>query len=281
MKFTKMEGAGNDFIIINNIDEQIPREAQGKLAKELCHRRFSIGADGIMFVEPPEKDGDFKMAFYNADGTPGEMCGNGARCLARYGYDHCLAGEYQNIETPAGMIEGHRESKNLYTIRLNPPSLIKLNVKVQVENHSYMCDYIELGNPGIPHAVTEADSEIDMKELGAKIRSHPAFPKGANVNFYKITGRGEIYLMTYERGVEDFTMACGTGAASTVLALKQRGKLRGEEVTVKTPGGQLQILAAAAHSGTGTEKDKGMFKGEILLLRGEANMVAEGIISKM
>ena len=111
MKFTKIHGAGNDFIIINNMIEKLPPEVFGKLAKKLCARRLSIGADGLMVVDYPDGDADFKMRFYNSDGSVGEMCGNGARRIARYGYENKLAGEIQHIETTAGLVTGHRKDQ--------------------------------------------------------------------------------------------------------------------------------------------------------------------------
>src|SRR5690554_5656237 len=123
MKYTKMHGAGNDFIIINNISEQIPAESFAYLARTLCSRRTSIGADGIMFVERSEIDGDYKMIFFNSDGTEGEMCGNGARCICRYGYEKGLATENQSVETKAGLVKGRRINNRNYRIKLNNPTV--------------------------------------------------------------------------------------------------------------------------------------------------------------
>ena len=119
MKFTKMQGAGNDFIVINNIEEKLPQAQFAALARRLCTRRMSIGADGMMIVDAPQNGGDYRMYFYNADGSLGEMCGNGARCIARYGYEKGLAGETQRVETTAGLVVGQRRDKRMYTVRLN------------------------------------------------------------------------------------------------------------------------------------------------------------------
>ena len=127
MKFWKMNGAGNDFIIINNIEEHIPIDKLGKLAKTLCTRRMSIGADGLMVVDKADGDADYKMRFYNADGSMGEMCGNGARCICRYGYENGLAGEIQTIETTAGIVKGERISERMYKVRLNDPGIVLLH----------------------------------------------------------------------------------------------------------------------------------------------------------
>ena len=244
MKFWKMNGAGNDFIVINNMKEKIPAEKLSGAVKTLCERHLSIGADGFMVVEASEK-ADFKMLFYNSDGSMGEMCGNGARCICRYGYENGLAGETQTVETTAGIVTGHRIDKRLYQVRLNDPSIVERR-DIEVDGKTYECFYVELGNPGIPHAVVPIANLRDyptaeLFDLGRKMRYHPAFPKGANVNFYEIVGADHIYERTYERGVEDFTYACGTGTGSMVTVLTLRGKVSGHGVRVDMNGGRLVI----------------------------------------
>lgn len=238
MKFTKMHGAGNDFVIINTLEEEADLSDIPRLAKTLCSRRTGIGADGLMLAARAEGDADFKLLFYNSDGSLGEMCGNGARCIARYGFEHGLAGKTQRIETTAGLVTGERISKTLYRIRLNDPSIIDLD--------RGGCAYVELGDPGIPHAVLIKDdwdtvSEDGLRSLGKKLRYSPAFPKGANVSFVRLTGKDEIKAVTYERGVEDFTLACGTGCGSIVTALTLMGLVSGENVKVSMPGGELFV----------------------------------------
>lgn len=242
MKFTKMHGAGNDFVIINTIEEKLDLYAAPLLARTLCVRATGIGADGLMLVAPAEGNADYRLLFYNADGSLGEMCGNGARCIARYGYEHGLAGETQRIETTAGLVTGERISQTLYRIRLNDPSVIDLHRAAE----GYDCAYIELGNPGIPHAVLikndwDKTPENKLHELGRALRYSPAFPKGANVSFVRLTGENEIRAVTYERGVEDFTLACGTGCGSIVTALTLMGLISGKNVKVSMPGGELFV----------------------------------------
>lgn len=242
MKFTKMHGAGNDFVIINTIEEKLDLDAAPLLAQVLCVRATGIGADGLMLVAPAEGNADYRLLFYNADGSLGEMCGNGARCIARYGYEHGLAGETQRIETTAGLVTGERISQTLYRIRLNDPSVIDLHRAAE----GYDCAYIELGNPGIPHAVLikndwDKTPENKLHELGKALRYSPAFPKGANVSFVRLTGKDEIKAVTYERGVEDFTLACGTGCGSIVTALTLMGLISGKNVKVSMPGGELFV----------------------------------------
>ena len=248
MQFVKMNGAGNDFIILDNRSLKLPHTAFPALARRLCNRRLSIGADGLMVIEAPQGQADYRMLFFNSDGSVGEMCGNGARCICRYGYDHGLAGETQRVETTAGLVTGWRMDPRQYRIRLNDPSVLRLHVPVTVSGRAYDCAYVELGSPGIPHAVVAmkglAQKSFDeLRPLGAKLRAHPAFPKGANVNFYELLGNDLLLEKTFERGVEDFTYACGTGTGSTVAVLTLLGQVSGRNVRVQMTGGELIVDA--------------------------------------
>ena len=246
MRFTKMNGAGNDFILLDAIAEPFDESAAPALARALCDRRRSVGADGLMLVTRAEGDADYRMRFYNSDGSLGEMCGNGARCICRYGYENGLAGEIQRVETTAGLVTGHRIDQRLYRIRLNDPTTVRLDAPVVIDGVRYECSYLELGDPGLPHAVVpypnlaQAD-ENALRELGRKIRFYPEFPKGANVNFCELTGENEVFERTFERGVEDFTYACGTGTGCVVTALTLMGKVSGRQVRVNMTGGQLIV----------------------------------------
>ena len=160
MQFCKMNGAGNDFIILNNIVEHLPHDIFPSMARVLCHRHLSIGADGMMVVEAPQNGGDYRMLFYNSDGSTGEMCGNGARCICRYGYEFGLAGETQRVESPSGLVTGQRIDGRNYRIRLTDPTVIDLEHPVEVDGIIYPCSYIELGIPGLPHAVVPIDDLI-------------------------------------------------------------------------------------------------------------------------
>ena len=216
MQFWKMNGAGNDFIILNNLQEGLSADCFPALARRLYERRLSIGADGLMVVERPQSGGDYRMLFYNSDGSAGEMCGNGARCICRYGYEIGLAGELQRVETTAGLVTGRRITRRQYKIELNRPTTLRLDYPVEVDGKTYPCSYVELGDPGLPHAVVPIPGlrgrpEAELFALGRKLRAHPAFPKGANVNFFDVEGPGRIWERTFERGVEGFTYACGTG----------------------------------------------------------------------
>lgn len=272
MRFWKMNGAGNDFIILNNMEEGLPAEAFPILARTLCAPHRSLGADGFMVVQPAQGEGDFRMGFYNSDGSVGEMCGNGARCICRYGYETGLAGETQRVETTAGLVTGRRISRREYQVRLNDPTTISLQEELKAEGKTWPCAYVELGNPGLPHAVVPypglagADPQA-LFRLGRALRNHPRFPKGANVNFYEVTGPDQVLEKTYERGVEDFTLACGTGTGSVVTVLTLLGQVSGQGVQVTMAGGVLTVdVERAGDRVTG------------LYLTGPTNLVAKGEI---
>ena len=269
MNFTKMQGAGNDFIIINNMELKLPVEKLSAIANKLCQRKVSIGADGFMVVDFPEGDADFKMRFYNQDGSIGEMCGNGARCISRYAYINKIAGKTMTFETGAGIVSSEVLEGRLVKVQLNNPEVINLQNDIEIENKKYECSYLELGNPGLPHAVVKYDlhdaEDSEIFNIGRKIRYYEGFPKGANVNFFEVINDNTAIVKTYERGVEDLTLACGTGSASTAVALILKGYLKGNKVRIINPGGELLI-----------EIEKNNDKIEKLYLIGDTNIVAEG-----
>ena len=270
MRFTKMNGAGNDFIILNNLEEHIAPALFPQIARTLCHRRLSIGADGLMVVDTPRQGGDYRMLFYNSDGSEGEMCGNGARCICRYGYEKGLAGAAQTVESPSGLVAGTRIDQRNYRIRLTDPTVIRLDCPVESQGEAWACSYIELGTPGLPHAAVPypglAQKTMDeLRELGRSLRWNPAFPKGANVNFYDLAAPDHLVELTFERGVEDFTYACGTGTGSVVLALTLMGKVSGRDVAVSVPGGTLRVTI-----------DRDGETVNAIWLTGPTNIVCEG-----
>lgn len=271
MKFWKMNGAGNDFIIVNNVAEKLPPEVFPKAARHLCERHLSLGADGFMVVEKSDK-ADLKMLFYTPDGHLGEMCGNGARCIARYAYENGLSGETQVIETTAGIVKGERITERLYKIRLNDPSILERR-DIALDGVTYPCWYVELGNPGLPHAVVPIENlenydEAKLFALGRRMRYHEEFPKGANVNFFALTGENRFYERTWERGVEDFTYACGTGTGSVAAVLTLLGKVKGKGIEADMKGGRLFI--DIEHTG---DRIDGIF------LTGPTNIVCRGEIT--
>lgn len=267
MKFWKMNGAGNDFIILDATKEDIDEKAAQVLSKTLCERHLSIGADGFMLVLPAERmeelcgkkntGADYGMLFFNSDGSMGEMCGNGARCICRYGCETGLSGEVQTVLTTAGIVTGKRIDRRNYKIRLNDPLIAKTDLFLSVDGVTFDTSYVELGNPGIPHLVLELPKEYGafaddflsgessyengLRELGRALRMHEALPKGANVNFYRMTGENSADIVTFERGVEDFTYACGTGTGSTALILQKKGLISGNSVMLRNRGGVLHV----------------------------------------
>ena len=166
------------------------------------------------------------------------MCGNGSRCICRFAYENGIAGEQVRVETDAGIVKGQRRSRDTYRVWLNVPGVLDLERKPD-------CAYVELGNPGIPHAVKEIpDLTWDMGEKlrpeAVSLRYDPAFPKGANVNFYRWIGEHTVRVLTYERGVENYTLACGTGCGSVTCVLWALGELPGKHLITEVRGGKLE-----------------------------------------
>ena len=227
-----MSGAGNDFMVIDarGLTLDFP-----SLAAELCKK---ASCDGFMAVDNSEI-ADFKLHFYNADGSRGEMCGNGSRCVAKFAFDHGIAPEHMTIETDAGLLTAVRISENRYQVRLNNPGVVDLH------RHGDMA-YVELGDPGVPHGVYRYEGlSWDMRDaLRERMRAEryaDYFPKGANVNYYDFLAPDRVRILTFERGVEDFTLACGTGSGSVAAVLWLTGKLPGGVLAVENPGGTLEF----------------------------------------
>ncbi len=212
--FTKMSGAGNDFVMIDNRRKAITSNPS-KLTKKLSERRLSVGADGMILLESSKK-ADLRMRYFNADGSEADMCGNGIRCLAKFAVDKKIAKPKHTIETPAG-IYNLEVKKNIVRVQMVEPSDLKLHIPILVDGNKYDASFI---NTGVPHAVLMVkDLEaVDVDGLGRKIRFHEAFkPKGANVNFVKLGHGSNIEARIYERGVEAETLASGTGATASAL----------------------------------------------------------------
>ena len=255
MKVLHMSGAGNDFMVV---DLRGRTEELSSLAKRLCK---ITGADGFMAVDTSET-ADFRLHFYNSDGSRGEMCGNGARCICKFAYDMGIAGETMSVQTDAGIVYGWRLSEAHYRVQLNVPGITDLQRRADAA-------YIELGDPGIPHSVTRIEGlRFDRREellpKAKQLRFDPVFPKGVNVNFYDRLDGETVRVLTYERGVEDYTLACGTGSASVAVTLWLQGELPGGVLTAENPGGKLTV----------TVKGKAG-KVEQLLLEGPAVVVSE------
>jgi diaminopimelate epimerase len=240
-KFYKMSGAGNDFIVLDNRDQKLAEDMKPEFSRRVCRRRLSVGADGVLLVEESDK-ADFKMRHFNADSTEGEMCGNGARCIARFAHLLGIASHNMTIETMSGIVEAVVEDEYV-TISLNPVTLVTLDQTITVQETPITVHYLEEGTPGLPHTVIYRDSltfEGDIEEEGRMIRYHSFFPKGTNVNFCRVVEKDTLLMRTYERGVEGETLACGTGSAA-VAAVSHLLGLCGTEVTIKAKGGTLKV----------------------------------------
>ena len=238
LKFSKLQGTGNDFIIIDNRNGEFyefTKPLSVEIAvKVLCSRKTGIGADGLILVEKSEK-ADFKWRFFNSDGSEAEMCGNGARCVSRFVVEKGLFPTKHTFETKAGIIESQVKGKEV-KVKLPKPTDWQLSIKVEGLTVHYV-------NTGVPHAVifTDRIENINVEEIGRKIRFSKAFsPSGTNVNFAKVS-LNKVTVRTYERGVEGETLACGTGATASALLAAQLFNLRSPvEVEVRS-GERLKI----------------------------------------
>lgn len=214
LHFHKMNGAGNDFVVIDN------RNLDINLTKEqiasLCDRHRGVGADGLLAVEPSEDGADYKFRYYNADGGEAEMCGNGARCFGRYTAN--LDNDSKQVvtfETIAGTLSAEMIGTNV-KIAMSDPFDLELDTSCEIED----LDAVHFINTGVPHAVALVNDlqDIDVVKNGAAIRYHDRFaPNGTNANFYEATGDSHIAIRTYERGVEGETLACGTGMCACAI----------------------------------------------------------------
>ena len=214
LRFTKMNGAGNDFVMIDNRAGDVRLSAE-QIAK-ICDRHRGIGADGILLIEPATNSADFRMRYYNSDGGEAEMCGNGARCFARFAERIAGVGKNLSFETPAGVIAAHLHGE-LVTLTMSEPTDLQLNVTLAL---GYETRNIHFINTGVPHVVVPVVNieEVEVPREGVAIRRHEMFaPKGANVNFMERRGGNKIAIRTYERGVENETLACGTGVVASAL----------------------------------------------------------------
>ncbi len=233
ISFTKMNGAGNDFILIDHRQPWLARTDQAEFARLICRRKFSIGADGLILIENDEQ-ADFRWQFYNADGSLAEMCGNGARCAARYAREHKIAPASMRFKTIAGIIEAEMRGRRTVRIKMTNPVDLRLDERLKIDGTERLLHHI---NTGVPHVVCFVDdiTTAQVKEWGRKIRFHAHYqPAGTNVNFVRQSADG-LHIRTYERGVEDETMACGTGAVAAALIKGLKGAA--SPTTIITSGG--------------------------------------------
>lgn len=269
--FFKMTGSGNDFILIDNRTQRIAGGQQQKeLARKACRNKLSVGSDGLILIEN-DSEVDFQWRFYNADGSEAEMCGNGARCAARFAF---LAGITQKREmafrTLAGIIRAELRGERV-KIRTTAPHGLKTQFDLQGSNRSFSLDFI---NTGVPHAVhfletSSALEEADVLDWGRTLRYHLHFqPAGTNVNFVYVRDAHNVSIRTYERGVEGETLACGTGSIASALVAAARGWVVSPVDVLTRSGEPLTIYFT--HS-----QDRGQEPFSDVYLEGDARVVYE------
>lgn len=256
LEFYKYQGTGNDFIIIDNRENKFSKH-NAALISELCNRKFGIGADGLMVLENSDSY-DFKMVYFNADGKPGSMCGNGGRCIVAFAHFLGIFKD-QTIFEAIGEIYYATREENLISLKMNDVDNIETH-----SNHLFL-------DTGSPHHVKfeENIDNLDVKTLGNKIRyGSPYFEKGTNVNFVEQIDSDIFKVRTYERGVEDETLSCGTGVTAVAIASHQTKKSDSNKIKLQTIGGLLEVSF---------EEDGGIYKN--IILKGPATFVFKGEIN--
>ena len=239
VEFWKMSGSGNDFILIDNRDGKVGDKDMATLVERACRRRESVGADGVIFLTGSERY-DFGWRFFNADGGEVEMCGNGSRCISRFAFLNGIAGPDLTFETMAGPVSAEVKGR---MVKVLMPGIKGLKLDIDLPRHDGW-ESVDFINTGVPHVVV-AVNNLDIHpvgEQGRDIRYHSLFaPEGTNVDFVKKSGPDLIEIRTYERGVENETLACGTGAIASALVSSARGMVR-SPVKVKTLGGEVLTI---------------------------------------
>ena len=265
ISFWKMSGSGNDFIIIDNRNLSLDVGDLPEFARRICARKISVGADGLFLIEHSASV-DFKWQFFNSDGSVGEMCGNGSRCVARYAFLRGIAGDKMSFETLAGIITAEVHG-DMVKSRLTDPSALKIDQKILLDGREIVLDCIDTG---VPHAVCffENLDACDVFDRGRKIRRHESFqPRGTNANFARVFDRHKMRVRTYERGVEDETLACGTGVVASVLAAAGRNLVE-SPVDVTVQSGEILSVYFSQRDG----------RFEEIYLEGKVKIVYQGML---
>jgi len=258
--FFKMSGSGNDFIIVDNRQKVVKDNDLPGFIHRICRRKMSVGADGFILIEPSNA-ADFKWRFFNSDGSKAEMCGNGARCAARFAYVNGIAGENLSFETEAGVISGQVKDDRA-KVKMPDPVELRLNYNIELKNGPVTVCSV---NTGVPHVVvmSETIEDINVFDLGREIRFHEAFlPAGTNVNFICQQKQGHLAIRTYERGVENETLACGTGSIAAALITSCKAQWQSPINLVTRSGESLTIYF---------KKDGSIFKD--IFLEGDARII--------
>jgi diaminopimelate epimerase len=236
--FSKLNGSGNDFLLVDNRNGAMKRIDLPAFAGKVCDRFRSIGADGMIFLER-SRGADFRWNFFNADGSVAEMCGNGARCAARYAFERRIAGRSMVFETLAGLIHANVSGRRV-KIRMPAPGGLAIDRTLTLHGRKLRYSFLDTG---VPHVVlfVPGIEKVDLIGVGRGIRKHRAFaPRGTNVNFAQVRN-GKVWVRTYERGVEGETLSCGTGAVACGILSAVHGFVR-PPVTVRTRGGEELLI---------------------------------------
>ena len=253
MKFTKMQGIGNDYVYVNCFQEQI--ENPSEVSRRISDRHFGIGSDGLILIKPSER-ADFEMEMYNADGSQGAMCGNGMRCVGKYVYDYGLTDKTQiSVDTKSGIkyLDLTVENKKVKQVRVNmgEPVLETKAIPMIYDGEKVISQPFNVGQDiyeitavsmGNPHAVVYVDNvkSLPLEEIGPKFEKHTAFPESVNTEFVRVIDRRTVEMRVWERGSGE-TLACGTGACAVAVASVLNGYTE-DEVTVRLLGGDLKIF---------------------------------------
>lgn len=235
-----MSGSGNDFIIIDNRNNIVDENGLSNFIAKVCRRKMAVGADGMILVGDTDS-ADFKWRFFNSDGSVAEMCGNGARCVARFAYLNDIAGSNMSFETLAGLVKAEVIGEHV-KVKMTDPLELKTDYTIELKNGLVSISSI---NTGVPHVVVVKDSidDVDIVKIGREIRYHDQFsPAGTNVNFVCHIKDNTIAIRTYERGVEDETLACGTGAAASAIVMANKMNLDSPLSILTRSGGYLNIF---------------------------------------
>lgn len=268
--FFKMTGSGNDFIVIDNTARRLDADNCQDLVRLACRRKLSAGADGMILIEN-DPEVDFRWRFFNADGSEAEMCGNGARCAARFVYLQGIVPKVQMaFRTLAGIIPAEITGERV-RIKVSPPHGLQMDFPLEIEGRAFNVSFI---NTGVPHTVSVLDTDAELEEAdvfrwGRAIRRHQHFqPAGTNANFALVESPHRMTVRTYERGVEDETLACGTGCTASALVAAASNKAE-SPVEVKTRSGEILTIYF------NTESQDGTIHFTDVYLEGDAKVVYE------
>jgi diaminopimelate epimerase len=265
LPFYKMSGAGNDFVVLDNRHGEVAGDL-ARFSAAVADRKRGIGADGVLLVEPSERK-NFRMRYFNADGSEADMCGNGGRCIARFANLMGAAPTAMEFENLAGDFKATVLADGQVDLQMTLPHSLKLNMELPIEGKVLKGHFL---NTGVPHVVVPVDDieAVDVVGWGRQLRYHTVFaPKGTNANFVQVTGPSSIKVRTYERGVEDETLACGTGSVAAAILMARLGEVK-SPVAVTTRGGDILSIAFKLNGDQASD----------VFLKGQAEVTFQGTL---